>query len=39
MEKPSLKGLFHVSDTQGGSDNNMGRIVILEISGEILGAN
>ena len=39
MEKPSLKGWFHVSDTRGGGDYTMARIVRLESSGEILGAN
>ena len=27
MEKLGLKDLFHVSDTRGGSDYTMGRIV------------
>ena len=39
MEKPRLKGLFQVSDTRGGVDYTMGRIVKLDNSGEILGAN
>ena len=39
MEKPRLKGLFHVSDTRGGDDNTVGRVVKLESSREILGAN
>ena len=39
MEKPKLKGLFHVSDTRGGDDYTMGRVVMLESSGEILAAN
>ena len=39
MYKPGLKGIFHVSATRGGSDYTMGRVVRLESSGEILGAN
>ena len=39
MLKPGLKGLFYVSDTLGRSDYTMGRVVRLESSGEILGAN
>jgi len=39
MDKPRLKGLLHVSDTRGGSDYTMGRVVRLENASEILGAN
>ena len=39
MSKPRLKGLIHVSATRGGSDYAMGRVVRLENSGEILGAD
>ena len=40
MEKPRLKGLFHVSDTRKGSDYTMRMVDRLESSGEILvGAN
>ena len=39
MEKPRLKILFHVSDTRGRSDYTVGRVVRLENSGEIMGAN
>ena len=38
MEKPRLKGLFHVFDTRRGNDYTMGRVIRLESSGEILGA-
>ena len=34
-----MKGFFHVSDTRGESDYTMGRVVRLENSGEIFGAN
>ena len=34
-----MKGLLHVSATRGGSAYDMGRVVRLESSGEILGAN
>ena len=37
--KPGLKGLFNDSATRGGSDYTMRRVVRLESSGEILGAN
>ena len=36
MYKPRLKGLFHVSDIRGESDYSMGKVIRLEISGEIL---
>ena len=39
MEKPKLKGLIHVTNTRGGSDFTMGRVVRLESSSEILGAD
>ena len=39
MEKPRLKGLFHVSDTRGGGDYIKGSVVRLESSDEILGAD
>ena len=40
MEKPRLKGLFHVFDTRGGGDYTvLGWVVRLESSGEIIGAN
>ena len=39
MVKTRLEGAFHVSDTQEGGDHTVGRVVRLEISGEILGAN
>ena len=39
MEKSELKGLFQVFYTRWGSDYTMGRIVRLESSGKILGAN
>ena len=39
MQKPRLKGLFSVSDTHGGSDYTMGRVVRLESSGKILRVN
>ena len=39
MEKPRLKGLFHVSDTREGCDYTVGMIDGFESSGEILGAN
>ena len=37
MQKQGLKGLFRVSDTQGGSNDTMGRVDRLESSREILG--
>ena len=39
MEKPRLNGLFHVSDTRGGGDYILGKVVMLESSGEILVEN
>ena len=39
MSKPGLKDLHHVFDTQGGSNYPMRRVVRLESSREILGAN
>ena len=39
MEKPRLTGFFFVSDTRGGVDYAAGRVVRLESSDEILGAN
>ena len=39
MEKSRLKGIFLASDNRGGGDYTVGRVVRLERSGEILGAN
>ena len=39
MEKQRLKDFFLVSDTQVGDDYTVGRIVRLESSDEIFGAN
>ena len=39
MEKSRLEGGFNVSDTRGGVDHTVGRVVGLESSGKILGAN
>ena len=39
VEKPIMKGLFHVFDTRGGGDYIMGRVVRLESSGKMLVEN
>ena len=36
--KPRLKDFFLFADTRGGTDYNVGRLVRLEGSGEIMGA-
>ena len=38
-ESTEIEGFFLVSDTRGEGDNTVGRVVRLESSGEILGAN
>ena len=37
MEVPRLKGTFHVSETSGGGDHIVGKVIKLNGSGEILG--
>ena len=39
MEPLRLEGFFHVSDTRGGGDYTVERVVRLESSGEILGGH
>ena len=39
MQEPGSKGIFQVSATREGSDYIMGRVVSLERSREILGAD
>ena len=39
MDESRLEGMFQVSDTHGGSNYIVGRVVRLAGSGEILGAN
>ena len=38
-EETEIEDLFHVSDTRKGGNYTVGRVVRLESSGEILGAN
>ena len=37
--EPSLKGLFHISDTRREGDYTVGRVFRLGSSGKVLGAN